>query len=215
MRRVHGVLVCPACDAAYKLPRVRAREIIECTRCGTTMARNQSHAQELLPLTLACLVLFVLANVFPIVTIELHGARSQTTLLGAVWLLGTGGMSPVAMLVLMTTILFPMFELLLLLELLWPLRRGAQLRGHAWRIKAIQWVRPWGMIEVFMLGVLVALIKLISLADVLPGVALWAFVALTVLLTRVVSFNPQALWDMFDTNSADSQAHDEDKDPIR
>ena len=62
--------------------------------------------------------------------------------------------------------------------------------------RAIQSVRPWGMIEVFLLGVLVAIVKLSSMATVVAGPALWAFVALTVLLTAVLSFNPNAFWEM-------------------
>ena len=61
-------------------------------------------------------------------------------------------------------------------------------------LRLMQIVRPWGMVEVFLLGVLVALVKLSNMAAVLPGVALWAFGALTVLLTVVVSFNPRYLW---------------------
>lgn len=76
MKRVLGVLVCPACDAAFKLPPLHAKEVVTCTRCGATMARHPGQSHEFLPLNLACLVLFILANAFPIVTIELHGQRS-------------------------------------------------------------------------------------------------------------------------------------------
>jgi paraquat-inducible protein A len=58
----------------------------------------------------------------------------------------------------------------------------------------MQSLRPWGMVEVFLLGVLVAIVKLSAMARVIPGPALWAFVGLTVLLTVLVSFNPGALW---------------------
>jgi len=63
-------------------------------------------------------------------------------------------------------------------------------------LRLMQMVRPWGMVEVFLLGVLVALVKLSNMANVLPGVALWSFAALTILLTVVVSFNPRYLWHL-------------------
>jgi len=66
----------------------------------------------------------------------------------------------------------------------------------------MQYVRPWGMIEVFLLGVLVALVKLSNIANVLPGVALWAFAALTIVLTVVVSFNPRYLWGILHHRTA-------------
>ena len=106
------------------------------------------------------------------------------------------GMSLVAMLVLATTLLFPLLQLLILLWLLLPLQKQLRATGFAWLVRIMQSLRPWGMVEVFLLGVLVAIIKLSSMATVLPGPALWAFMALTVLLTVVVSFDPRGLWDM-------------------
>jgi paraquat-inducible protein A len=110
------------------------------------------------------------------------------------------------MLVLSTTILFPLMQMLVLLYLLLPFRHDlhnphdvhnahdAHRPGVKILLRLMQIVRPWGMVEVFLLGVLVALVKLSNMAAVVPGVALWAFGALTILLTVVVSFNPRYLW---------------------
>ena len=78
-----------------------------------------------------------------------------------------------------------------MLALLLLSRRGRP--APLWRL--VQAFRPWGMIEVFMLGVLVALVKLSHLAHVLPGIALWAFAVLTVLMATILSFDPRTLWD--------------------
>ncbi len=168
-----------------------------CTRCGTELERHPGDQHKrILPLTVASLIMFAIANLFPIVEMELRGLRSQTTLAGAVVALSNEGMSLVAMLVLATTILFPLMQLLILLWLLVPLTRRTQPRGFALLVRTMQSLRPWGMIEVFLLGVLVALVKLSSMATVLPGPALWAFVALTVLLTAVLAFDPRGFWEM-------------------
>ena len=66
-------------------------------------------------------------------------------------------------------------------------------------LRGIQFVRPWGMIEVFMLGVLVTLVKMVSIARVIPEAALFAFGALTLMFAVVVSFDPRALWDIANT----------------
>jgi paraquat-inducible protein A len=202
MREVPGTWVCDGCDALYRRTGLQRREVARCTRCGTELARNTGAQHDrLLPLTLASLVMFTIANVFPIVEIELRGLRSRTTLTGAVVALAGEGMSLVAMLVLATTLLFPLLQLLILLWLLLPLRlRGQRPTGFAWLVRGMQALRPWGMVEVFMLGVLVAIVKLSSLATVLPGPALWAFIGLTVLLTVVVSFDPRGFWAMSDAN---------------
>ena len=110
--------------------------------------------------------------------------------------LSAEGMSPVALLVLATTLLFPLLQLCILFYLLVPMRYERRPAGFGVLVNALVALRPWGMIEVFLLGVLVAIIKLSSLAQVIAGPALWAFVGLTVLLTAVLSFNPRTFWEM-------------------
>jgi len=197
MTPVSDAWVCDGCDAVYQRVALQRRELAHCPCCGTELDRHTGTQHErLLPLTLASTVMFAIANLFPIVEIELHGLHSRTTLVGAVIALAGEGMSLVAMLVLATTLLFPLLQLLILLWLLVPWRWQRRAAGFAWLVRGMQTLRPWGMVEVFLLGVLVAIVKLSSLATVLPGAALWAFVALTVLLTVVMSFDPRGFWEM-------------------
>ena len=191
------LIVCEQCDAVYRKPLLAPAEIARCLRCEAELERHTgSRTERLLPLTVASLIMFVIANSFPIVEIEVQGMSNQTTLLGAVLSLGQEGMSLVALLVLATTILFPLLQLLILLYVLWPMRSARP--GVKRLLLLMQAVRPWGMVEVFLLGVLVALVKLSNMATVLPGVALWAFAALTILLTAVISFNTRYLWRLLD-----------------
>jgi paraquat-inducible protein A len=198
MKEVPEAMVCEGCDAVYHRAPLAEREVARCPRCGTELARHPGAQQErILPLTVAGLIMFGIANLFPIVEIELRGLHSQTTLAGAVVALAGEGMSLVALLVLATTILFPLLQLLILLWLLVPLQRHRRVvAGFGWLVRAMQSLRPWGMIEVFLLGVLVALVKLSSMATVLPGPALYAFMVLTVLLTAVLAFDPRGFWEM-------------------
>jgi paraquat-inducible protein A len=197
MKEVPDTVVCPGCDALYSRAPLHPRDVARCPRCGTELDRHPGRQERrILPLTVASLIMFAIANLFPIVEIELRGLTSQTTLAGAVVALSAEGMSLVALLVLATTILFPLLQLCILAYLLVPLSRAHRPVGFALLVRAMQSLRPWGMIEVFLLGVLVAIVKLSSMATVVPGPALWAFVALTVLLTSVLSFNPGAFWGM-------------------
>ena len=77
-----------------------------------------------------------------------------------------------------------------------PLPRQRRPQGFAWLLRVLQSLQPWGMVEVFLLGILVAIVKLTSSAEVIVGPALGAFVVLTVLLTAIVSFQPRNLWHM-------------------
>lgn len=149
-----------------------------------------------LALTLAAAVLFVVANAFPIVGLDAQGNRTSTTLFGTVRTLHDDGMTSVAALVFVTTILMPAVELGAMLYMLLPLKLGRVPHGLPAMFRAVQTVRPWGMVEVFILGTLVSLAKLAHLASVAPGIALWSFAALMVLLAAMkAAFDPRALWE--------------------
>jgi paraquat-inducible protein A len=197
MHEITDLIACEQCDAVFKKLTLAHGEIARCTRCGNELDRNaQRRRHHLLPLTLASLIIFVIANSFPIVEMELQGLHSQTTLFGAVVSLADEGISTVALLVMATTVLFPLLQMLILFYVLVPAKNHQARPGFNRLIRIMQSLRPWGMIEVFLLGVLVALIKLSNMATIIPGIALWAFCLLTVMLTVIVSFNPRYLWQV-------------------
>ena len=197
MQEIADLIACEHCDALYRKPRLARHEAAVCERCGVALMQSAGnrHAQ-VLPLTIASLVMFVIANVFPIVTMELQGISSQTTLLGAVLKLNAEGMPFVASAVLSTTILFPLFQLLILLYLFVPVPHFGRAKLARLMLRVLQMLRPWGMVEVFVLGCIVALVKLSGMATVIPGAALWALGSLALLLAAVFSYDPRHLWHL-------------------
>ncbi|WP_237171958.1 paraquat-inducible protein A [Pandoraea norimbergensis] len=174
-------------------------ETARCVRCHSVLYRSPDlRLSRVLALTVTCLIVFAIANAFPIVEIEVQGIYTETTLIGAAWALYREGMWLVALLVFATTVLFPLSQLLALVHLIAPLSVGRRPRAVFAVMRAIEFCRPWGMIEVFMLGVLVSLVKLSAMASVLPGIALWAFCALTVFLAMVLSYDLRNLWQLID-----------------
>lgn len=208
MQKRPDLIVCEQCDAVYRRPELSRNEIARCTRCEAELDRYTGNRLErLLPLTVAALILYVIANTFPIVTIELQGLSSRTTLFGAVVALSGDGMFEVACLVAATTLFFPLVQMLILVYLLLPSSRLERPPGFVSLLRFMQMARPWGMIEVFLLGILVALIKLSNMAEVIPGPALWSFGGLAVLLTVVVSFNPRYIWHICEDKEREAQEH--------
>jgi paraquat-inducible protein A len=199
MGMTHKLIACEECDALFNRISLNAGSAAHCTRCGAELFRSRAfHINTVLALTLGSLVVFVMANAFPIVTLEMKGIRHGSTLFGAIVTLYREGMPIVSGLVLITTILFPLVELVVLLYLLIPLSQGQRPALFHLFTRLIQTIRPWGMIEVFMLGVVVSLVKLAHQASIVPGVALWAFGALTALLAFILMFDPRHLWDLGD-----------------
>ncbi|SFI34183.1 paraquat-inducible protein A [Collimonas sp. OK307] len=189
------LIACEYCDTVYQRAGLAEGEQALCLRCGGTLYRESSRAyRRLLPLVVTALILFLISNVFPIVEMDLKGIRTQTTLWGAVAALYADQMSLVALLVFATTILFPLAEMLMMLYLLVQVRRHRFPTGFAHIVRSIQMTRPWGMIEVYLLGVVVTLVKLSSVADILPGVALWSFSVLVIVLATMLSFDSRDLW---------------------
>lgn len=191
------IIACHECDLLQRETAVPIGGALTCRRCGAVLYKN---APEGLERTLACLlgaaILFAVSSIFPIVSLELQGNRTTATLVGTVHALYAQDMALVAALVLLTTLLMPAIEILAMLYMLMPLRLGYTPPGFAAVFRLVQAVRPWGMVDVFIIGVLVSLVKLAHLAVIVPGIAMWSFAAMIILLAAAaVSFDPHALWE--------------------
>ena len=190
------LIACHECDLLQREAPLPRGGIARCGRCGAVLYRDRPESLErALALTVGAVVLFVLANAFPIVGLALEGQVIQTTLFNTVRTLWDQEMKSVAVLVFLTTIAMPALELFAIAYLLLPLRLGRVPPGFAQVFRMLQSVRPWGMVEVFMLGVLVSLVKLAHLAGVVAGIALWSFAALMLVMAAIASvFDARALW---------------------
>jgi paraquat-inducible protein A len=195
-QNVENLVCCEECDVVYKRINLKKGTKAFCLRCGAVLYKNGRSLEQLLPLIIASLVVFIISNVFPIVQIDLKGNFSQTTLLGAVTAMFHADRAFVAILVLLTTFVFPLCELLLLIYVIFPTTvLKIQPNGMAFALRIIRIFRIWGMIEVFLIGVLVTLVKLAVMVVIIPGIALWSFAALTVLLVLVMSVSVNDIWD--------------------
>lgn len=202
------VVACRECDLLMREISLLPGKTAVCCCCGASLYRNVPESLDrTLALALAAMMIFIIAAVYPILGIEVQGIRTSTNLIGAVRALWDQGMKVVSALVCITTILTPAVEITMLIYLLLPLRFQRVPPGAARILRIIQGITPWGMIEVFMLGVLVSIVKLNDLADLIPGVALWSFGGLTLLLAFVTSyFDPQQVWAHLDEKSAGGAA---------
>jgi paraquat-inducible protein A len=190
------LIACHDCDLLQREIPLKPGCAASCIRCGAVLYRNATDSiDRTLAYTMAACVLFVIANVFPIFAIELQGSRSEINLLGAVSSLWNQQMQFIALIVLVTTILIPALELITMTYLLLPLKFRHIPAGYIHFLRMMQIAKPWGMVEVFMLGVLVSLVKLTSSFKVIPGIALWSFGALTLLLAAAAaSFSTRDVW---------------------
>lgn len=197
-----ALTACHECDLLQREPILPPGGVACCRRCNAVLFRHIPDSLDRgLAYTLGAAILFIVANISPIVGLEVQGNVHATSLYGAVESIWENDMEGVAALVFATTILIPAVEISLMLYVLLPLKFGRPPVELASILRILQSVRPWSMTQVFILGVLVALVKLAHLAHVVPGVALWAFGGLILLLTAAgATFNLHEMWNLVTEN---------------
>lgn len=193
-------IACHDCDLLQREISLKPGCAATCSRCGAVLYRNATDSiDRTLAYTLSAAVVFVVANVFPIFAIEVQDSITAINLMGAVRSLWHQEMQAVSLVVLVTTVLVPSLELITMTYLLLPLKFLRVPPGYTLLLRLMRMVAPWGMIEVLMLGMLVSLVKLTSSFKVIPGVALWSFGVLTLLLAAAAaSFSTRDVWARLD-----------------
>jgi len=193
------LLACETCGLAQRVEEVEPGMTAECIRCGSPIvSRPASGAQTTAALTLAALVLYIPANIYPILQMNLYGAYSENTIWDGVVSLMQYNEYLVGAIVFVASIVVPLFKLLGLLFLVASVRwnRGRRLRARTRIFQFIDAIGPWAMLDVFLLAVLVALVKLGDLARVIPGPGLLAFTGVVVLtMLASQSFDPKLIWN--------------------
>lgn len=192
------LVACHECDLLQHAVPIAPGETARCARCGAELARNPPDSLDrTLAYTLTAAILYGLANAFPLIGLELQGRYAEVTMFAAVRNLWHIGMQPVAALVFVTAQLFPLLEMLMILLVLVPLRLGRHSPRLTAFFRLVLSVQPWGMTEVFLLGMLVSLVKLAHSGSVILGTAFWATAALILVLTLAGrAFDRRLLWRM-------------------
>ncbi len=194
-----GLVVCEECDAVYTRQSLAAGVEARCSRCGATLGRgHRIDAEGQLALAVASLICVVMGNAADIVTLDLRGVRSSATLFEAIAATWAEGQQAVALLAGATAIGFPLAVILLRLWVLGPLTMGRRAPSFVAAMRALRWVTRWSMVEVFMLGTLIAIVRSAGLASVVPGVGIFSYAALTVLLTANQAAGLHGLWQRAD-----------------
>lgn len=190
------LIICEHCDSVYERPVLARNQTAHCRRCGALLARGRSlTTDQLLALTVAAAILFVFANVFPIMSISMQGLSNETTLWHTVEALAQGRITLIALVAGLSIIFAPALQIILLAWVLMYARSGRIAPGFRTCMRTLDHLRPWSMLEVFLLGVLVAIIKLGGMLEVHPGTGLWAMSILAVLIILIGGRDVRRLWD--------------------
>lgn len=197
MKTFPDLIVCEHCDHVFERIELHRHEVAHCEVCGAELYRaGRLNIDQWLALTLTAGIIFLLANCNPVISIELQGLTSEATLIQSFEALGRGRAAVIALPAAMTVIVVPFLQITLLGWVLFFARSGRRAPGFARAMKLLDTLRPWSMVEVCLLGALVAIIKLTAMVSVIVGIGTWAMAALTLLLTLIANRDIHWLWDL-------------------
>lgn len=192
-----GFVRCHDCGCLTKISA--ANRPRHCRLCGSPLhARQPNSQQRTLALLISAFLLYIPANLYPIMTVTHLTAGEPHTIIGGIIELVKGDMLPIAILVLVASILVPLLKLLGIALLLLCVHYRWQVDACKWTVmyRIIAFVGRWSMLDIFMISILVSLVDLGGIARVIAGPAATAFAAVVVLtMFAAKSFDPRLIWD--------------------
>lgn len=191
------LIACFECDLLIERQSVPFGHRAKCPRCGHVVCQPvENTIEKSLVLALTGLLLFIPAIALPLLTLHILGQSEQETMLSGVVVLYQGGYRWVAVLVSLCSMIIPLLKLLLVLYVTICLSMSSRCKGLAKSFRLYHRLNTWGMLEVYLLGILVSIVKLLDVAEVVPGMGLYCFGSLllmTVLLSA--SLDEVAVWE--------------------
>ncbi|WP_263147808.1 paraquat-inducible protein A [Pseudomonas sp. RIT-PI-AD] len=188
---------CHECDLLMRRLALAEEQKACCPRCGYELQVHRSNmVRRSLALVLTALLLYIPANFLPIMRLNMLGQASQDTVWSGVVGLYRSGMEPIAVLVLLCSMVIPLVKLLCQLAVLLSIRQAAARDLGILLYRLYHGLRSWGMLEVYLMGILVSIVKLLDMAELHLGVGLACFVGL--LLAQVwleVTMSSHQVWD--------------------
>jgi len=188
---------CPRCDLLQRLPNLAPGASARCPRCNEELWRyREDSLNRTLALAIGAALLYVVANSVPMLGLTIVGRAASTTVIGGASHLWENGQKMVGALVFLTAVAAPALQIGFMLAIVVGACRGRPRKWVGTLLRHHPTTRLWSMIEVMMLGVLVALVKIADYATVIPGMALFVLGALVFVLAAMqANFDPKQVWD--------------------
>ncbi len=186
--------ICMYCDTVHERVDLPARGVARCVNCDRPLYHSITDLGAMLAITITATAAFLVANTFPLITLTSGGLQTEATLWRAITASYVQDLPAVAVSLAVTLIFAPLFELGLLMWVLVPLCLQTRPLGFTRIMRLMHILRPWRMVEVFLLGVVVAVVKLSALAAAVPGWGMFGVAVMTLALASLASFDRGEMW---------------------
>jgi paraquat-inducible protein A len=189
-------IACHECDLLITIRMLDEGATASCPRCGNTLAKNTPDGlTRTLALSLAAAISLLFSNLFPFLSLEASGLEQVMTLPQSAYELYMDGYWTIAVLVMGPIMGIPALMLATVAALVIPLLRN---QSVGWLVPAARFLfflSPWSMVEVFVVGVLVSLVKIGAMATVILGVSFWAYIAFAIcFIATLTNLDRMLLW---------------------
>ena len=200
-----SVIACHDCDLLLRDKKIENNRKASCPRCSAVLHITRPNSMSrTLALSLTGLILFIPANVLPVLSLEIMGLHTTNTMVNGIVLMAQGGYWWMSLLVCFCSIIAPLFKLLLLAYTSAGYLFDWSGESLSFCLKLYQRLDEWGMFDVYMLGILVSYIKMKDMGTLVPGVGLLSFAILLLVATACSSvFDPHKVWSKVGSAAAD------------
>ena len=179
-----------------------------CPRCGSRVhLRETDSLQRTLALLITASILYIPANLYPIMYTDQLGRTEASTILGGVILLIKLGSAPIAAVIFIASVMVPLGKLIAMFYLVWTVDRHSPLgaRQRSVMYRATEFIGKWSMVDVFVVAILVALVNLGGLLVIRPGIAALSFAGVVIVtMVAAESFDSRLIWDEAENNNDNS-----------
>ena len=191
-----GLLLCHHCGKTQPVSSAN------CVRCEMPVhVRNVNSIQRAWAYLITAIVLYLPANLLPIMSTTFLGKTSSDTILSGVVTLWEYGSYPIAMVIFIASVLIPLAKLFVLGWLCYMVQNKSALllRERTLLYRITEFIGRWSMIDVFVVAILVSLVHLGNLMTIYPGPAALSFAGMVIAtMLAATSFDPRLIWDNYD-----------------
>jgi len=187
---------CHNCDLLVNLTNIQRGHRFRCPRCGTVLLDvKKPKIDAILALSLTALILYIPANILPIMTLNILGKSNANTMIGGVAQLFHDGYWWMSFLVFFCSMLAPLLRIIFLL-LISIFYLASHSQGLIILLDLHKRIIEWAMLDVYMIGILVSFIKIMSLGHLVSGIGLYCFIGLMVsVIWAYVLFDENIIWE--------------------
>jgi paraquat-inducible protein A len=205
-----GLFNCHGCSLLVRRPSAAGQSHVRCPRCGAALhLRKPNSIARTWALLMAAIIFYIPANLLPVtITTYLGSTQSDTIMSGVIFFMQTGSWG-IALIIFVASIVVPIAKLIVLAGLLLSIQRRSRWRPEERTIlyRVTELVGRWSMLDVFVVTVLVALVRLGYLTTIEAGPGIVYFAAVVVItMIAAMTFDPRLIWDALENN---------DESPVR